>query len=171
MASGKNHDLSTFFCSPLVFVGTLTATEDMVLSIGVTGTFLFGGLFLSPDLDCPSRPYHRWTILKFIWVPYQMIPHRNFLSHGLIIGSLGRILYLGGWVFLINALVKHFSGIDLLAPLWLVELSIKHIEPFRNEVIRKALWLFGGVEASAFLHYNMDNLYGLLPRFIYNRLK
>ena len=30
--------------------------------------FLFGGLFLSPDLDINSRPYQRWGVLRWIVV-------------------------------------------------------------------------------------------------------
>jgi uncharacterized metal-binding protein len=48
------------------------------------------------DLDTNSRPYNRWFIFKMIWIPYQLLfKHRSIFTHGLIIGTLIRVIYVG----------------------------------------------------------------------------
>jgi uncharacterized metal-binding protein len=54
------------------------------------------------DLDTNSRPYNRWWLFKMIWIPYQlMFDHRSIFTHGLIIGTIIRILYIGLIPFII----------------------------------------------------------------------
>src|ERR671932_924179 len=96
MASGKNHDRSIHFASPLVLVIGYWQFGELGIIAGAS--HLLGGLYLSPDLDLKSLPWKRWGVLRFIWLPYQKIPHRHWLSHTPIVGSVGRLLYLGLWV-------------------------------------------------------------------------
>ncbi len=57
--------------------------------------FALGTLILSPDLDTFSRPYKNWGVLRFIWWPYQKsLKHRSWLTHGPLIGTLLRSVYL-----------------------------------------------------------------------------
>jgi len=75
----------------------LTASGNLTLI--VSGAFLFSGLMFGPDLDLLSRPYKRWGYLRWIWIPYQkMLRHRSILSHGPIIGTALRLLYLAIWL-------------------------------------------------------------------------
>ena len=47
-----------------------------------------------PDLDIQSRQYTRWGVFRFLGLPYRKIfRHRSRWSHGIIFGTLIRILY------------------------------------------------------------------------------
>lgn len=52
--------------------------------------FMFGVMFLSPDLDLPkTAPIQRWGGLKILWAPFEKkIAHRSKWSHGLILGYI-----------------------------------------------------------------------------------
>ena len=63
---------------------------------------------LFPQLDVTSKPFYRWSFLRFLWIPYQNIPHRSILSHGLIIGTLIRVLYIS----IIPLIILYLSDFD-----------------------------------------------------------
>ena len=47
------------------------------------------------DLDTVSKPYNRWWLFKMIWIPYQlMFTHRSIWTHGIIIGTVIRLIYI-----------------------------------------------------------------------------
>jgi uncharacterized metal-binding protein len=49
--------------------------------------------------------FKRWGLLRWIWRPYQRgLQHRSWLSHGPIIGTTLRLLYLGSWITLLGAI-------------------------------------------------------------------
>ncbi len=78
---------------------TFGQTQSSNLTLLVSGSFLFGGLMFGPDLDIYSCQYQRWGWFKPIWLPYQKsLRHRSFLSHGPLIGTALRILYLAMWI-------------------------------------------------------------------------
>jgi uncharacterized metal-binding protein len=80
------------------------------------GSFLVSGLLFSDDLDTHSIEHKRWGLLRFIWLPYQkLIPHRSWLSHGLIVGPLLRIVYFA--VALTLALWLALAALGRLLPL------------------------------------------------------
>jgi uncharacterized metal-binding protein len=55
---------------------------------------LFGGFMFGPDLDIQSRQYTRWGVFRFLWLPYRaMFRHRSRWSHGIIFGTLIRVVY------------------------------------------------------------------------------
>lgn len=57
---------------------------------------MFSGLMFGPDLDIYSRQFQRWGFFRCIWLPYQKnLRHRSMLSHGPIIGTTLRVIYLG----------------------------------------------------------------------------
>lgn len=166
MASGKNHDRGVIFQSPFIFVGTALITKDFSIAATITTANLFGGLFLSPDLDCPSRPYYRWSVFRFLWVPYmKLIPHhRHFTSHGSIVGSFLRLSYMG---LLVGGCGMLFMRSRVLAPY--IDIVLEPI--LTTNGARYGLAIFLGVELSAQNHYVLDNLYGLLPKKLYKRLQ
>lgn len=169
MASGKNHDKGIFLQTPIVFAIAASTTQNIGLTVAATTAHLIGGLFLSPDLDCPSRPYYRWGVLRFIWLPYMklVIPHhRHVLSHGLILGSLVRIIYIVGLVLGVMGLVDAAS---VHVNLNLYEKAIALIQ--QNVFQRLCVVIFVSVEMSAINHYMLDNLYGLLPKSVYKSLQ
>ena len=63
MSSGKVHDRAILITTPLVAGTVYYFAPNYTAEIAIA--HLFGGLFLSPDLDLVSRPYKRWSVLKF----------------------------------------------------------------------------------------------------------
>ncbi|MGG6262891.1 metal-binding protein [Leptolyngbya sp. AN03gr2] len=106
MPNGKTHDLITLASSPIIAVGSTAILQSIVPTASIltsaaltTAGFLFAGLMLSPDLDLHSRPYKRWKFLRWIWIPYQKaLSHRSFWSHGPLVGTSLRVLYLSLWI-------------------------------------------------------------------------
>jgi uncharacterized metal-binding protein len=106
MPSGQTHDRITLWSLPLVAGLTFDRTQSGSLTLLVSGGYLFSGLMFGPDLDIHSRQYRRWGILRWIWLPYRRsMRHRSVLSHGLIIGTVVRLLYLLLWLGLLSMLL------------------------------------------------------------------
>ncbi|MDJ0733874.1 MAG: metal-binding protein [Nostocaceae cyanobacterium] len=114
MPSGRTHDRITLWALPWVAGVTFWQTNSGNLTLLVAGGFLFGGLMFGPDLDIYSRHFQRWGWLRFIWLPYQAsLRHRSFLSHGPIIGTTLRVIYLCclvGMVAILGLLVVEKLG-------------------------------------------------------------
>ncbi len=99
MPSGRVHDRITGYLAPVAGVGVGAWSQRWELATLTVVTVLVSGYFLSPDLDIQSRPYQRWGLLRWLWWPYQkVLPHRSFFSHGPIIGTGLRLVYLGLWL-------------------------------------------------------------------------
>ncbi len=153
MASGKNHDRAIYFATPVI--GVIGSSYSLELALIAASSHLLGGLYLSPDLDLKSLPWKRWGILRFIWIPYQRIPHRHWLSHAPVVGSIGRLLYLGLWLSpLLIALGRY--------------LPVLHLGSELRYAIASVLV---GVEVSALNHLLLDGLLIPLPKGIKARLK
>ncbi len=91
---------------------TFVLTKSGNLTLLVSGGFLFGGLMFGPDLDIHSQQYKRWGMLRWIWLPYRKrLKHRSIWSHGLIVGTIGRILYLALWIATFSAAIILISAI------------------------------------------------------------
>jgi uncharacterized metal-binding protein len=102
MPGGKTHDLITAALAVPAFAGTFAVTRNVPVSAVVAAAFLFGGLMFGPDLDTVSKQYSRWSIFRFIWYPYRkVLPHRSRLSHGLVSGTILRLIYFMGAVTLV----------------------------------------------------------------------
>jgi uncharacterized metal-binding protein len=126
-----------------------------MLGLIAASSHLLGGLYLSPDLDLKSLPWKRWGILRFLWLPYQRIPHRHWLSHAPVVGSIGRLLYLG----------------VLLSPVAIA--FYWEVQPLQ---LGKEFWhsvaaALGGIELSALNHLLLDGLLIPLPKGVKARLK
>jgi len=95
MPSGSTHDRITLWALPWIAGLAFWQTRSGNITLLVAGGFLFGGLMFGPDLDIYSRHYQRWGWFRRIWLPYQKsLRHRSFLSHGPIIGTTLRVIYL-----------------------------------------------------------------------------
>jgi uncharacterized metal-binding protein len=117
MPDGRTHDAITLvtasFAAPLC-VGLAFDGNPGRAALAL-GAFLMSGLFFSDDLDIHSIEFRRWRMLRFLWLPYQkLIPHRSWLSHGLIVGAALRIGY--------------FAGMCTLA-LWLLLTALSRVLP------------------------------------------
>lgn len=112
MPSGRTHDSITLWSLPIVAGLTFERTRNPGLTLIVSGGFLFSGLMFGPDLDTYSHQYKRWGLLRWIWLPYrQSIRHRAFLSHGPIVGTVVRLVYLLSWVGVFLGAVMFVSAI------------------------------------------------------------
>lgn len=119
MPSGRTHDRITLYCLPFVVGLTAWITKLPVIVAIVSISFLIGGLMLGPDLDIHSVQYKRWGPIRWIWLPYQIaIKHRSPFSHGPVIGTFLRIVYLSLWLALFA-----FIGIEAMNTLWDTELT------------------------------------------------
>lgn len=155
MASGRNHDRAITLTTPVI-LATAIALGRADVGIIATASYYLAGMYLSPDLDLVSRPFKRWGLLRFIWLPYQrLIPrHRHWLSHGPVIGSVLRLLYLTA----------------LVSPVWLLFPDLQRVQ--WSGVTAPNVAAFGvGVELSALNHLLLDGLLIPLPTCLKRRLK
>ena len=98
MPSGQTHDRITLWTLPCIGGLTYLLTRSAELTLIGSSAFLFSGLMFGPDLDINSRQYQRWGIFRCLWLPYRsLIHHRSCLSHGFLIGTIVRLLYLLSW--------------------------------------------------------------------------
>lgn len=108
MPSGKTHDLLTALLLPPTFALCWFITSDPLFAIILTFFTLFGGFMFGPDLDTHSRQYTRWGFFRFLWFPYKFVfAHRSRWSHGILFGTLIRVLYFTGVVCLLTALAVY----------------------------------------------------------------
>lgn len=156
MPSGQTHDRITLWSLPAVTGLTIILTQSGSLTLLVSGGFLFSGLILSPDLDLRSRPFKRWGFLRWIWIPYQKaIQHRSMFSHGPIIGTTVRVLYLACWVTIFGvlglAIVQLFQDVP-----WSWQQLTQGVT--RSLSNHRAEWiaLFLGLELGAMSHVLSD---------------
>ena len=141
MPNGKTHDIITLVVSPVVAGVSYYLTKDVKTTGIIFVSYLFASLMFNGDLDTNSRPYNRWFILKIIWIPYQlMFEHRSVFSHGLIIGTIIRIIYIGSIPFFIF----YFKD---------------NLNIFRNIDLHLLILLFIGLESGAALHTISDKLF------------
>lgn len=111
MASGRVHDLVGVFFTPIIGGVSYYLTEDIFTTLILCGSFIFSTLMFNGDLDIKSSPYYRWSILRFIWIPYiNTFKHRSIFTHGIIIGTLIRLLYIS----IIPIAILIFNDIEIM---------------------------------------------------------
>ncbi|MDM7922523.1 MAG: metal-binding protein [Pyrinomonadaceae bacterium] len=118
MPSGKTHDIITLMLAAPAFAAGYAAFGELPAAAAGTAAFVFGGLMFGPDLDTASKQYSRWGIFKFLWMPYSVFfTHRSRWSHGLVFGTLIRVVYFMGVLTLASFagsyLAAAYSGGDL----------------------------------------------------------
>ncbi len=134
----------------------MSATARADLAFWVSGGFLVSGLIFGPDLDLYSFHYKRWGKLRWLWKPYQKaIKHRSVWSHGPIVGTVGRIVYLGLWLGLASLLylgIARWIGVKTLTGQQLIKIVQHSIE----SNLPVYLATFCGLELGAMSHYSSD---------------
>jgi uncharacterized metal-binding protein len=113
-----------------------------------TVAYVVGTIWLSPDLDLVSQPYMAWGPLKWIWWPYmKLVPHRSWLSHGPIIGTLAR-----------TGVLLAYGAIVTAVLVWRGVITLDQV----REAFRMDLWpiysVLAGLEVSALVHIGLDKL-------------
>lgn len=95
MPNGKTHDKITLVTTVPIIMIFFLVSHDLINSIIGGISYVFASMMFNGDLDTNSKPYNRWWIFKMIWIPYQlMFKHRSIFTHGIIIGTVVRLIYL-----------------------------------------------------------------------------
>jgi len=149
LARGRAHDRATWLLA-LPF-GLLWGPWLGASGVATAGlSFLLGGLWLSPDLDTRSNPTRRWGPLRLLWWPYRrLLRHRSLLSHSPLLGTGGRLLYLGA---LLLGLCLLGQPLGTPRPAELVE----QLRTLWDQQRPLGLAALVGLEASAWLHLLQD---------------
>lgn len=155
MPSGRTHDRITLWGLPFVTGVTFGLTHSSNLTLLVSGAFLFSGLMFGPDLDIHSVQYKRWGCLRWLWIPYQKtLRHRSLLSHGLIIGTTLRLLYLAIWLGIIG-----IFALGIVALVWNVGWSwqvLAQLAKRSTQYSTEWIALYLGLELGAMSHSVSD---------------
>lgn len=157
MPSGITHDRITFWLLPWVVGVSYCLTRNGELTLILSGSYLFSGMMFGPDLDIHSIQYKRWGVIRGVWLPYRnLMKHRSFLSHGLIIGTCVRLLYLCLIVVLIGMLVIAIAQLIWGFPWnWQSFMRAKY-NLLINQYPRATIALFIGLEIGAMSHSISD---------------
>ena len=158
MPSGRTHDRITLWCLPFIAGFTFWFTEEAVWTLIITLSFLVGGFMLGPDLDIHSIQYKRWGPIRWIWLPYQRaLKHRSRLSHGPIIGTAIRVVYLSVWVVIFT-----FFLVEILNSVWNADLTMGSLNaPFRyvaKNYLAEWVSVLVGLELGAISHSVSDSV-------------
>ena len=163
MATGITHDRIALASLPVGWLlsdGIFHASVE--LSLALMLGLMIGGLYLSPDLDTPSRPYFRWGILRFFWKPYQwLVKHRSNLSHGWILAPFIRFFYAG---CLLVLLLKGMFYFNLTDEYWKLESTC--IASISSQWTANLSFLLG-IWLSHLLHVTSDHLSSRLKRICF----
>lgn len=156
MPSGRTHDLITLWCFPFVVALTFWLVRSPALTLIVAISFLVGGFMLGPDLDIHSIQYKRWGPIRWIWLPYQKaLKHRSRLSHGPIIGTALRVVYLAVWLGLFTLL-----AVEILNAVWDAQLTLGSLNaPFQyiaRNYLAEWIAILVGLELGAISHLVSD---------------
>ncbi|BAQ65078.1 metal-binding protein [Geminocystis sp. NIES-3709] len=159
MPSGKTHDRITWYCLPVIIALFLIITRQLDLTLLASFGFIFSGLMFGPDLDIYSVQFQRWRFLKFIWLPYQKtLKHRSIFSHGFIIGTIVRILYLSLILFIVAIFLISIGQLIFGFSWHWQHFIIGNYQAIKNHYWQEVLSLFIGLELGAMSHYLADSI-------------
>jgi len=160
MPGDATHVKSAKFVAAIGAVILYTCGMDLVWVVATVVTFMFGVMYLSPDLDLPRvGPVQRWGALKIGWAPFEkIIPHRSRWSHGWILGLI--TIQLNFFIILaILILFLRVCWLPLIEPMItqgnavIDDLIRLH---FSKEVISFGVWWFSVAAAYHWHHKILD---------------
>ena len=163
---GDRHDrliylttpIAPAICGGLAWWANAAPPAIAPLILGSIAAHIFGGLYLSPDLDLSGmmhcKAWWRWERAKlgWVWAHYPRIAgcHRSARSHAPVLGTATRLAYLMAIAPLtIPVMAKHWRRTITLAAL--TAIAMNHT-PWWALVGS----LVVGVETSAIAHYAQD---------------
>ena len=152
MASGRTHTSATVLLTPLTAYAAWKLTGGDTALMAIAGAGCLSGIFISPDLDLSGKTISETLLNKWIigagwlwmllWYPYARLSKHRGCSHVPIIGTLGRIVYLGIFYIGIHFIFQHYYATDLLV--W-------------PQLYWQQLLIFaGGLTVSDFGHWVLD---------------
>ena len=157
MPSGTTHDRITLWTLPWIAGISYGITRNGDLTLLVSGGFLFSGLMFGPDLDIRSVQLKRWGLLRGIWTPYRrLLHHRSLFSHGLIIGTCIRVLYLFIFVTWLSIFVVGIAQLFLGFPWNWQQFVVRQFNSLRHHYQKESLSVFVGLELGALSHSLSD---------------
>lgn len=172
MPSGRVHDQITFWSLPLLVGFAYFFSSNRKLTLLIAGSYLFSGLMFGPDLDIHSVQYKRWGIIRGIWLPYQsFLKHRSLFSHGFLIGTVLRLLYLSTISMLVTII-----GVVSAQLIWRSDWSWqqfmhKVIQSITTQYPQEAIALGVGLELGAMSHTISDYIGSAIKKYQKQTLK
>ena len=155
MPAGKTHDRITLYLAPLVMLTTFGVTRSERLTLLMAIAFVFSGLMFGPDLDIYSCQYKRWGWLRWLWLPYRaVVRHRSPLSHGFLIGTVLRLLYLACWGLLLGMAIIFVGSLLQRENIFLKNLQIWQGWGYNHRW--ELVTIFFGLELGAMSHSLSD---------------
>ena len=165
MPNAPTHDAITLITAAAADVAyfRLAPHPDPMAATLFTITYLFAGYACAGDLDLNSREYLRWGPFRFIWWPYRnLVPHRSWISHGILLGGVIRAAYLGTastllfWVCLwsYSRLGPHVDPTLAAENGWRTILTWAHIHPFMAGAALGGFILAGSAHSIADIVYS-----------------
>ena len=160
MPGAKAHDMITLITAAAANGAyfTFAPHPNTNLAALFTISYLFAGYACAGDLDLDSREYRRWGLLRFIWKPYQaLVPHRSWVSHGLILGGVIRAAYLAfvgtllGMliVWLVSRLGPHLDATQLAQQQWQSLFTLAQAHPQETLALSSGFVLAGTTHSLA----------------------
>lgn len=160
MPNARAHDIITLITAAVGDGAYLACAPQPNPSLAAlfTVAFVFAGYACAGDLDLMSREYKRWGWLRWIWKPYQaLVPHRSWVSHGLILGGIIRALYLGLvstgliWlgVWLVSRLGPHYDANEFTRQQWQSLWALTQAHPRETAALASGFVLAGTTHSIA----------------------
>ncbi len=166
MPSGRTHDRITYLSLlPLVIIIYLL-TRRVEWLFWFSAAYLFSGLMFGPDLDIYSVQYKRWGIIRWIWLPYQSyFKHRSFFSHGFIVGTVVRVIYLFTIVLIVAIFAVAIAQLIWGFPWNWQNVANHSFNLLKNRYFAEAIVTFIGLELGAMSHSFSDYLVSYFKHF------
>ena len=157
MPSGVTHDRITVGILPWIVGVTYCLTRNGELTLILSGGYFFSGMMFGPDLDILSLQYKRWGIIRGIWLPYRRIlKHRSIFSHGLIIGTCVRLVYLFSIIACISILAVAIAQLIFGFTWNWQDFVQQQLSLSINKYPQEIIALFIGLEIGAMSHSVSD---------------
>ena len=157
MPSGVTHDRITIWILPWIVGVTYCLTRNGELTLIFSGGYFFSGMMFGPDLDIHSLQYKRWGMIRGIWLPYRrFLKHRSIFSHGFIIGTCVRLIYLFLIIACISILVVAIAQLIFGFTWNWQDFAQRQLSLLINKYPQETIALFIGLEIGAMSHSVSD---------------